>query len=613
MVARLVAVDISAQQAVGRDILVLGIVFLRQVHRKERVETCREGAVATHKVNQAADVVRSVEREVPRVALDEALAVGLQRVEVGLEAAVGVARAREALLAVEDVAVVERTRTVTLRRGLVAHIQSRTVYGPVVVRIFECRRGGRGAALQRYVTQPHIVGNTLVIGHRRGAKHGIQSRAHVCEVTRRNGIRKHRDGMIAAHAPVLVAHVAPDGKHVVYALVAMGDHRPHHVGVALREEEIEERVLGTVGIPQREDRIVGKALGVVDVMVHTAVRAVDVHIYRWVDHRMVERRVEHRALILRALDLKSAHIVVPRLARRRRNLVEAASRSLRTQIRHSALRTYGRERNLHNKLTLAARVETEVCRDLAPRNLGEVAIHIETAPETVIRHRCTILIAVVGNGLREGYGKIGIVGAGPAVGDAVTRNQSVALDTQRRPQDLAVVVIDAVRKVQNHMSVRILREGIAVHARTRGRRQLGTHAAVVERDGIVARRGALALMAETRTVSAVGIIRRARVELDIPYRRHHQNVAQIRMARAAEVRMAEAHDGLVAVAVARTILVGAFLILPAHVVGDGVGVGAELHRTEGDACPGEGVAHAVGADEGVDIVGRLLRRDCDKR
>ena len=163
------------------------------------------------------------------------------------------------------------------------------------------------------------------------------------------------------------------------------------------------------------------------------------------------------------------------------------------------------------------------------------------------------------------------------------------------------------------MSVRILREGIAVHARTRGGRKLGPHAAVVERDGIVAGRGALALVAETRTVAAVGIIRRARVELDIPYRRHHQNVAQIRMARAAEVRMAEAHDGLVAVAVARTILVGAFLILPAHVVGDGVGVGAELHRTEGDACPGEGVAHAVGADEGVDIVGRLLRRDCDKR
>ena len=348
-------------------------------------------------------------------------------------------------------------------------------------------------------------------------------------------------------------------------------------------------------------------------MVHTAVRAVYVHIYRGVDHRMVERRVEHRALILRALDLKSAHIVVPRLARRRRNLVEAAARSLRTQIRHSALRTYGRERNLNHKLTLAARVETEVCRDLAPRNLGEVAIHIETAPETVIRHRCTILIAVVGDGLREGYRKIGIVGAGPAVGDAVTRNQSVALDTQRRPQDLAVVVIDAVRKVQNHMSVRILREGIAVHARTRGRRQLGTHAAVVERHGIVARRGALALMAETRTVSAVGIIRRVRVELDIPHRRHHQNVAQIRMARAAEVRMAEAHDRLVAVAVARTIFIGALLIYAVHVMGYGVGVGAQLHGPERYACTRKRMPHAVGADEGIDVVGRLLSRYARRR
>ena len=150
-----------------------------------------------------------------------------------------------------------------------------------------------------------------------------------------------------------------------------------------------------------------------------------------------------------------------------------------------------------------------------------------------------------------------------------------------------------------------------MHARARGGRKLGPHARVVERDGIVAGRGAL--VAETRTVAAVGIIRRAGVEPYLSRRGHHKNVAQIRMARAAEVRMAEAHDGLVAVAVARTIFIGALLIYAVHVVGYGVGVGAELHRTEGDACPGEGVAHAVGADEGVDIVGRLLRRDCDKR
>ena len=57
---------------------------------------------------------------------------------------------------------------------------------------------------------------------------------------------------------------------------------------------------------------------------------------------------------------------------------------------------------------------------------------------------------------------------------------------------------------------------------------------------------------------------------------NQQDVAQVGVARAAQVRVAEADDGGVAVLIAGTILVGLALIPSVHVVRDGIGVRAEL-------------------------------------
>ena len=84
--------------------------------------------------------------------------------------------------------------------------------------------------------------------------------------------------MVAAHAPVLVGHVAPDREHVQDILVVVGEHGHDDVPVPVRLEKSQERMFGPVGVPEGEDSVVGEALRFVDLMVKTPVGAVHVHI-----------------------------------------------------------------------------------------------------------------------------------------------------------------------------------------------------------------------------------------------------------------------------------------------------------------------------------------------
>ena len=68
----------------------------------------------------------------------------------------------------------------------------------------------------------------------------------------------------------------------------MCQHRTHHIGVALGLDEAQQRMQGAVGVPQREDRIVLKASGLVHGAVYATIAPVDVGVDRGVDHRVIE-------------------------------------------------------------------------------------------------------------------------------------------------------------------------------------------------------------------------------------------------------------------------------------------------------------------------------------
>ena len=144
-----------------------------------------------------------------------------------------------------------------------------------------------------------------------------------------------------------------------------------------------------------------------------------------------------------------------------------------------------------------------------------------------------------------------------------------------------------------------LGEGVAVHAHACGGGQLGAHAGIVQGHGVIAGLGGLGLVTEARGEAAAGLVDVAALQLDLAGGGHQQEVAQIRMPRAGEVRMREAHDGAVAVAVARRPAIAVLARLD-------LGIGRKLHHAEGQGGAGKGVALAAAADEGIDRIERRL-------
>ena len=146
VVAGFVAMYISAYEACLRDVLVLFVELLGQVHREQLVQLVDEHLFAAHQRDEARHVVGHVEGEVPGIAFDEAFPVGLQHIEVGLERTVLQLGTCKADAGVEEVAVVEGALAIGAGHLLVAGFQSCLVDGPVVVGILQCR-GGRGGTL----------------------------------------------------------------------------------------------------------------------------------------------------------------------------------------------------------------------------------------------------------------------------------------------------------------------------------------------------------------------------------------------------------------------------------------------------------------------------------
>ena len=80
------------------------------------------------------------------------------------------------------------------------------------------------------------------------------------------------------------------------------------------------------------------------------------------------------------------------------------------------------------------------------------------------------------------------------------------------------------------------------------------------------------------------------------------------MASAIKVGMAETYNGIVFMLIASTILVCTRLVFALDIVGNRVRIGTDLHETKRHAGAWERVAHAIGTNNGIHIVDRLLGR-----
>ena len=123
--------------------------------------------------------------------------------------------------------------------------------------------------------------------------------------------------------------------------------------------------------------------------------------------------------------------------------------------------------------------------------------------------------------------------ARPALGDVVSGKQGVADHAGTRPESLAFVIVDAVGEIEYKMALGAGRVRIPVYGRALGGREFGPDAVIVERDCIVAGIRRLRLVAESAPVALSRLSCRAGVQMQGTRYRHEQDVAQVRMPRAA--------------------------------------------------------------------------------
>ena len=200
-------------------------------------------------------------------------------------------------------------------------------------------------------------------------------------------------------------------------------------------------------------------------------------------------------------------------------------------------------------------------------------MEVELAPEAAVVGLSAVGITIVDEGVGEGNGEIGLVEAGPAVGDAEAHDERVAHDAEARPEDFAVVVVDAVEQVHHQALGAAFREGVLVDAHPLRGGKPRADAAVGERDFVIAGLRVLRVVAEALAVAGIRIFFRTGRQLQRAGLGHDQDVAQVGVARAAEMGMAEADDGVVLILVAGAVIVGTGLVLAVDVVRDGIRVG----------------------------------------
>ena len=152
-----------------------------------------------------------------------------------------------------------------------------------------------------------------------------------------------------------------------------------------------------------------------------------------------------------------------------------------------------------------------------------------------------------------------------------------------------------MNKVDDEMAGVAGGERVLVNARALGGGEFRLDVVVAQGDGVIPRLGDLVLMREPGAVPGVGILPRSWIEMRWTDSRHDKNIQQVPDTRAAQVGVAETHDGIVGIVIA-----GA--PVPTGVKG----VGTELDHAKRDGGRKVGVSVSAGSYIFIHVLRRII-------
>ncbi len=345
-----------------------------------------------------------------------------------------------------------------------------------------------------------VFSKTVKIRHIGRADSGLHGflRIEIAHILH-HGIGDERNGMVADHTPVFVGIMAPYGQHMMHALVVMGQHRFDHVVVPFRLNDVEQGMQRPVGVPERENSVVGEFVGSMDILVQPTVAAVHIFVNYRAKHGMVQGRVKSdHAGISHGFHLDFSQLFVPFFFGAGFCFFKIPVWYLRCEVFQSALRTYGRQSDFHAYLFPFLRIEIKERPDILSCHFRKIMVLIETSVKTRVCFLVVFFIAIAFKWFGKLQGKKHFAGPCPAAGLPIAGNQRVILNANERPYIFIIVIIHIVHHVQDKMCIIRCRKGVLMESHTLGGCQLGGDTIVIQKYPVIARRGLFFVVGKSR-------------------------------------------------------------------------------------------------------------------
>ena len=228
-------------------------------------------------------------------------------------------------------------------------------------------------------------------------------------------------------------------------------------------------------------------------------------------------------MIFSAFGLKYCQFFIPLGLGFSQQLIKITAVGLSMKVSQGSFSTRSRKRHFHLQ---GFRIrKAEISHNLATRHLREIPIDLELTPHAIVFWLLQLTIAIIDDGLIKTDGKIGVICPGPAIGDAVARQQRVVLHAKVGPKCLAVIIINGMLQIKDDAAVLAFGIGVAMYSDMLCSCELSLDAVIVKNHGVIAGMSLFCGMTIARAVTCIRIGLRSRIELDGTYNRHHQNIA----------------------------------------------------------------------------------------